>query len=620
MKKQKRNDPCACGSGKKYKKCCGKDNVIAFDPSIYKAELERLEEQFISFTIEHYEGELTDIAHHYAAEYVNIDEEEMEIYKQLIIAWAIFNVPMHDDKTVFDLFYAKANSTIRYPAVKHTFTKWTEMHPGVFEVFPNEENVKLIDMVTGESFYTSFDDEINYEQGNLAIGCLVPYIETHEFFMLMIQVPEMFMEIIEDLIEEGIGDNLSIKDVFPHLIRGLFQLVTEPPMEWDHIDHEIVASIFQDHATEKGYDEKFIQMAAQFWNDFCGMNDPIIRKHEAHAAALDYFVQVDMMLSTDVTQTQLAQEYGTSAGTISNHYRKLSDDFELLLFEHDQEQSPVPFNMEKEMRDLTRLIEEQEFESDEELDHFMQGLMNLDEITPSEHPRDIAQDILFDARETGGAARRRLIKDALDIYPHSPDAYLLLAGDERDIDKRMELLEKAIDVGEKDLGAAFFVENKGHFWGLLETRPFMRAKAMYAGHLENLGYLEEAMDVYQELLVLNPGDNQGIRYILLTLYIGLKKYEEAKALIEEYDEVTAVFMFSEALLHYEQHGITKEGLDLLKEATTSNPFVVDYLLGRKEIPSERSDYIGFGDETEAIAYVQENAHLWQDAADFLKKI
>lgn len=48
-------------------------------------------------------------------------------------------------------------------------------------------------------------------------------------------------------------------------------------------------------------------------------------------------------------------------------------------------------------------------------------------------------------------------------------------------------------------------------------------------------------------------------------------------------------MFSKAILHYKQYGITKEGL---KEAVESNPFVLNYLLEHKEIPIEKSNYIG----------------------------
>lgn len=48
-----------------------------------------------------------------------------------------------------------------------------------------------------------------------------------------------------------------------------------------------------------------------------------------------------------------------------------------------------------------------------------------------------------------------------------------------------------------------------------------------------------------------------------------------------------------------------------------NPYVIDYLLGCKRIPHGQSDSIGLGDESEAIAYAQENRHLWIEAIDVL---
>src|SRR5699024_3037927 len=191
---------------------------------------------------------------------------------------------------------------------------------------------------------------------------------------------------------------------------------------------------------------------------------------------------------------------------------------------------------------------------------------------------------------------------------------------ERDMDKQMALLEQAVNVGEQDLGDVFFKENRGHFWGIIETRPYMRAKASYGMALEDLGFIDEAVDEYTELLELNPNDNQGIRYSLLPLYLLEEEIGAAHALIEEYDEPSAAFMFSKALLLFIENGITKDGLKVLKEASDNNPHVIDYLLGRKKIPNERPNYVGFGDEMEAIAYVQENAHLWMDAKEFLKMV
>jgi tetratricopeptide (TPR) repeat protein len=69
--------------------------------------------------------------------------------------------------------------------------------------------------------------------------------------------------------------------------------------------------------------------------------------------------------------------------------------------------------------------------------------------------------------------------------------------------------------GELALGPEGFKEYDGHFWGFLETRPYMRARHGLALALLKLGEEEEAMKHFRAMLKLNPGDNQGIRYLLL---------------------------------------------------------------------------------------------------------
>ena len=59
-----------------------------------------------------------------------------------------------------------------------------------------------------------------------------------------------------------------------------------------------------------------------------------------------------------------------------------------------------------------------------------------------------------------------------------------------------------------------FKQYAGHFWGFLETRPYMRARAGLAGTLLKLGDIDGAVGHYRDMLKLNPNDNQGIRYVL----------------------------------------------------------------------------------------------------------
>ena len=42
-----RNDPCTCGSGKKYKKCCGKANVVDIS-TVIDEELDRILNGFVN--------------------------------------------------------------------------------------------------------------------------------------------------------------------------------------------------------------------------------------------------------------------------------------------------------------------------------------------------------------------------------------------------------------------------------------------------------------------------------------------------------------------------------------------------------------------------------------------
>lgn len=132
--------------------------------------------------------------------------------------------------------------------------------------------------------------------------------------------------------------------------------------------------------------------------------------------------------------------------------------------QESQQFTPPPSQKEREMHNIQKLLEEQEFDSEEKVNAFLNNLLQSGNIpsAPME-PRDIAYNLIFEAQEKQGAMQKPLIQEALDIYPNTPDAYVLLAQLENSDEKRSDLLLKAIVVGVVDLGDAYFEENKGHF-------------------------------------------------------------------------------------------------------------------------------------------------------------
>lgn len=225
-----------------------------------------------------------------------------------------------------------------------------------------------------------------------------------------------------------------------------------------------------------------------------------------------------------------------------------------------------------------------------------------------------AQQIMYDAWDASTKTRRvSLAKKALNISPDCADAYVLLAEETaQSLDEALELYRKGVEAGERALGKRVFSEDVGHFWGFLETRPYMRARAGLAGCLWDAGQREEAVEHYWDMLRLNPGDNQGIRYELMPRLIELGRDKEAEKLFKQYrDDGMATWMYSRVLLDFRKHGDSLGAGKSLEAALKENKYVPEYLLGKRRMPRTLPPYYGYGDENEAVIYVHGNKAAWQ---------
>src|SRR6185437_3611081 len=167
-----------------------------------------------------------------------------------------------------------------------------------------------------------------------------------------------------------------------------------------------------------------------------------------------------------------------------------------------------------------------------------------------------AQDLMYEAFEARGARRVALAREALAISPDCADAYLLLAEETAaNVDQARELLEQGVAAGERALGPEPFAEDVGLFWGLIETRPYMRARAALAETLWALGERAEAVAHQFELLRLNPNDNQGIRHRQAEYLLALERYDELDELFGAYeDDDAAAFVYTKALAAFRRQG------------------------------------------------------------------
>jgi ST7 protein len=155
---------------------------------------------------------------------------------------------------------------------------------------------------------------------------------------------------------------------------------------------------------------------------------------------------------------------------------------------------PDPRAMERMSANIGKLLEEQEFDSIEEAQAFLDrmplaGGGLLPEASAPNTPLEKAQDLVYEALETESARKRiQLAKRALKTSGDCADAYVLLAEEDAgSLEEARRLYQKGVEAGERALGRETFEEVAGYFWGILESRPYLRARQGLAFCLWELG-------------------------------------------------------------------------------------------------------------------------------------
>ena len=268
---------------------------------------------------------------------------------------------------------------------------------------------------------------------------------------------------------------------------------------------------------------------------------------------------------------------------------------------------------ERSLAKLMQELDKQDFENVDQLNEFMKTMQgkSLDDLPESTTDKGRSQDLVLQAYDETPAKGKKLIKQALELDPNNADAYNYLASVENDVDKALTLYRQAEEAGERALGEEFFEENKGHFWGLFETRPYMRAKSGVAGCLYAKNRVNATIEVYREMIELNPSDNQGVRYLLATILLSKKDLSDYESFVKKYEgEDSALWHYNNALYHFKKMGKSAKSDGELMKAYKFNPYVMEFMLGLKELPEEMPQFIGRGDENEAVAYIFDAIHTW----------
>jgi len=143
----------------------------------------------------------------------------------------------------------------------------------------------------------------------------------------------------------------------------------------------------------------------------------------------------------------------------------------------------------------------------------------------------------------------------IKVFPQCHiDAYNHLSISNRNQSKTEQALQYAITaymIGMYAFPISFNHNNDKLIWLILENRPFLRSLQILGLEFMRRRDLVRAESLFLKLILYNPNDNQGIRYLLAEIYHYTKEKRKLKALEKEYsgeDLLLEVFSWEDRIL------------------------------------------------------------------------
>ena len=226
-----RNDPCPCGSGKKYKKCCLiKENIIEL--AEHRREKFYTEKQHLVEKVGNFLQKQIPLKEYNQLKTTLIERADKSIEKDLeesfFTYWLYFYHHFDNGLRGIEWFY-QANKDSLTNEDKAMTETWMNMHPRFLQAIDVQDEVVIFqDMLTDETFPLSKDEE-NIEHlvpWASTISMIEPFEDAYYFNGFRFTVEPLQIQYALEMVDEVANKKNKEKtqvlfDIFPELIARL---------------------------------------------------------------------------------------------------------------------------------------------------------------------------------------------------------------------------------------------------------------------------------------------------------------------------------------------------------------------------------------------------------------
>lgn len=586
-----RNELCHCESGKKYKKCCGTGGSSKL----------MIEEQNKVL-----QGTLRDFFENNPR---RSEQKELVKWKDKV---ENLLVPLYgEDKSngiIGDIFFFSErvdvwNSFIERKIIKEErmqikliLESWLNplfMAGEVLSVSNYQAQVR--DLLTKDIMEIEVNESFPVEAGNIATGFYLPDVRIGEHFMMVLNSLTVAVKVKPESVRKlqemyQSSETANAKEFYSRNILAVYQLLSSGLLSTEKVAYAVLETVEELENFLIAHDLKSDELIEAFFH----YAEPLAMiPKEAVAGAVQFAID-HQLVKLDWKTEETAQHFGVDTEGLTLFKNDLGSFYHTAKSKEDPEKGAVyafevgtdPKGNELQNWQLYMHLKNATITSENELKRQMEYYHSK-----SYEPKtkaEKAQLLAYSAYTT--INRTSQVEQIQRLDPQNTDAFLLAAEMEENLSLKEQLLQKAVSSGKERFEPEMDVA-----WLYVPNRPYLRSLFLLGNFYWEQARFEEAFPIYYEVLRLNPGDHQGVRYLAVSALIALGRLKEAESLISHYEEElsdNAFYAWLRWSMERQKGILSQTAQTTYIEAIDQNPYVKKYVEQRiAALPYPKSSVI-----------------------------
>lgn len=333
-----RNDPCPCGSGKKYKKCHGREQSVSVN-DLVNEELFKVRQLFFS---------------------ENPNQDNIMEFRELQQEWQprLMQTMAENDAQAFvienflfmkkpELWQEHLNKQIELsqrPSTQEVLQNWNDVKVFVGQYVKGDENsAQFKDAFTGDMYTMADQPPTDMVDGQGLLAILLPDSRVGKEGALFLNG---YLTIVGEFTPffEGLKAEMKKADATEgeQYVRDNYLAVVESIVKYststvdDSIElspeHQSVIDVLQKHVAEADFDEETVDNVTSIMNSYLTSQQPSVQKPEALVGGYWRFLQDhELIKGPMLAPKDLSEKFDVSSSTILKRSKEFGSYFEELL-------------------------------------------------------------------------------------------------------------------------------------------------------------------------------------------------------------------------------------------------------------------------------------------------